>query len=205
MLKKRIAVLVSGGGSNLQALLNAEKSGLLSSGHVVLVVSDRAQAFALKRAQAAHVKACLLDKKALGGQQEFEFQLQNLLNKEKIHLIVLAGFMSILSADFTRCYDKRIINIHPSLIPAFCGPGYYGVKVHEAALKRGVKISGATVHYVNEIADGGEIIAQQAVLVLPGDTPQTLQQRIMEQAEWQLLPHAVEELCKSIDNLSIRR
>ena len=200
MLKKRIAVLVSGGGTNLAALLEAEKSGVISSGHIVLVVSDRPRAYALERAQAAGVKTCLLDKKALGGQQEFELQLQKLLDEECIHLIVLAGFLSILSSGFTRRYEKRIINIHPSLIPAFCGPGYYGLKVHEEALKRGVKLSGATVHFVNEIADGGEIIAQQTVPVSPGDTPQSLQQRIMEQAEWKLLPQAVEEVCRAIND-----
>ena len=190
-------MLVSGGGTNLAALLEAEKSGVISSGCIKLVISDRAQAFALERAQAAGVKACLLDKKALGGQEEFELQLQKLLDEECIYLIVLAGFLSILSAGFTRRYEKRIINIHPALIPSFCGPGYYGLKVHEEALKRGVKISGATVHFVNEIPDGGEIIAQQAVEVLPFDTPQTLQQRVMEQAEWKLLPWAVEEVCKN--------
>ena len=200
MLKKRIAVLVSGGGTNLAALLEAEKSGIISSGKIVLVISDRPRAYALERAQTAGVKSCLLDKKALGGQQEFELQLQKLLKEENIHLIVLAGFLSILSAGFTRHYEKNIINIHPALIPAFCGPGYYGLKVHEEALKRGVKISGATVHFVNEIADGGEIIAQQAVPVLPDDTPQSLQQRIMEEAEWKLLPQAVEEVCRSIND-----
>lgn len=198
MLKKRIAVLVSGNGTNLQALLDAEKSGVINAGKIVLVISDRPNVYALKRAQAANVKTSLLDKKALGGQQEFEPKLLELLTAENIDLIVLAGFLSILSADFTRRYEKRIINIHPALIPAFCGSGFYGLKVHEEALKRGVKISGATVHFVNEIADGGEIIAQQAVEVLPNDTPQTLQQRIMEQAEWQLLPCAVEEVCKSM-------
>jgi len=198
MLKKRIAVLVSGSGTNLQALLDAQKCGMISSGEIVVVISDRPGAYALKRAQAAGVKACLIDKKMIGNQQEFEAQLCKLLAKENIELIVLAGFLSILSADFTRRYEKRIINIHPALIPAFSGPGFYGLRVHEEALKRGVKISGATVHFVNEITDGGEIIAQQAVEVLPNDTPQTLQQRIMEQAEWKLLPLAVEEACRGM-------
>jgi phosphoribosylglycinamide formyltransferase-1 len=195
MLKKRVAVLVSGGGTNLQALLDAQAGGQLRSGQLVLVVADRPGAYALQRATAAGLKACLLDKKA-AGQQKFEAQLLELLEAENIDLIVLAGFLTILSADFTRRYERRIINIHPALIPAFCGAGFYGLKVHEAALERGVKLSGATVHFVNEITDGGEIIAQQAVSVLPGDTPQSLQQRIMEQAEWQLLPRAVEEVCK---------
>lgn len=198
MLKKRLAVLVSGGGTNLQALLDAQKRGVIDHGRIELVIADRPGAYALERAAAAGVPACLVDKKAAGGQQEFESQLLDLLEKEHIDLIVLAGFLSILSPDFTRRYEKRILNIHPALIPAFSGPGFYGLKVHEAALKRGVKISGATVHFVNEIADGGEIIAQQAVPVLPGDTPQTLQQRIMEQAEWQLLPRAVEQVCKEM-------
>lgn len=195
MLKKRVAVLVSGGGTNLQALLDAQAGGQLKSGQIVLAVADRPGAYALQRATAAGLKACLLDKKA-AGQQKFEAQLLELLEAENIDLIVLAGFLTILSADFTRRYERRIINIHPALIPAFCGAGFYGLKVHEAALERGVKLSGATVHFVNEITDGGEIIAQQAVSVLPGDTPQSLQQRIMEQAEWQLLPRAVEEVCK---------
>jgi phosphoribosylglycinamide formyltransferase-1 len=200
MLKKRIAVLVSGSGTNLQALLDAQTYGIISNGEIVLVISDRIGAYALERAKVAGVKACLVDKKAIANQQEFEEQLCKLLGEENINLIVLAGFLSILSADITSRYEKRIINIHPALIPAFCGPGYYGLKVHEEALKRGVKISGATVHFVNEITDGGEIIAQQAVEVLPNDTPQSLQQRIMEQAEWQLLPRAVEEVCKAIND-----
>ena len=197
MLKKRVAVLVSGNGTNLQALLEAEKHGVIRSGEIVIVISDRLGAYALNRAAAAGVKACLIDKKTLG-QQEFEAQLLQLLTAESIDLIVMAGFLSILSADFTRRYEKRILNIHPALIPAFCGPGFYGLKVHEAALERGVKISGATVHFVNEIPDGGEIITQQAVEVQPNDTPQTLQQRIMEQAEWILLTQAVEQVCKEI-------
>ncbi|MCL1906234.1 MAG: phosphoribosylglycinamide formyltransferase [Clostridiales bacterium] len=200
MLKKRIAVLVSGGGTNFKALLEAEQNGIISTGEIVLAVADRTGAYALERARAAGVKACLLDKKALGGLEKFEYRLLKLLEEEDIDLIVLAGFLSILSAEFTQHYKKRIINIHPSLIPAFCGPGYYGLKVHKEALKRGVKVSGATVHFVNDIADGGEIIAQQAVPVLPGDSPQSLQQRIMEQAEWQLLPRAVEEVCRSIND-----
>jgi len=203
VLKKRVAVLVSGGGTNLQALLDAQISGVINSGEIVLVVSDRPDAYALERAETAGVKACLIDKKAVGNQQKFEAQMLEMLAAEEIDLIVLAGFLSILSADFVSRYERRIINIHPALIPAFSGPGFYGLKVHEAALKRGVKISGATVHFVNEIADGGEIIAQQAVNVLPEDNPQTLQQRIMEQAEWQLLPHAVEEVCKAMNTVGV--
>ena len=203
MLKKRVAVLVSGSGTNLQALLDAQISGVINSGEIVLVVSDRPDAYALERAETAGVKACLIDKKAVGNQQKFEAQVLEMLVAEEIDLIVLAGFLSILSADFVSRYERRIINIHPALIPAFSGPGFYGLKVHEAALKRGVKISGATVHFVNEIADGGEIIAQQAVNVLPEDNPQTLQQRIMEQAEWQLLPHAVEEVCKAMNTVGV--
>ena len=200
MLKKRIAVLVSGSGTNLQALLDAEKSGIINSGGIILVIADRPGAYALERAKTAGVKTCLIDKKTSGGQQGFESRLLERLTAENIDLIVLAGFLSILSANFTSRYTKRIINIHPALIPSFSGPGFYGLKVHEEALKRGVKISGATVHFVNEITDGGEIIAQQAVPVLENDTPQTLQKRIMEQAEWILLPQAVEEICKSIHN-----
>ncbi|MBP3721218.1 MAG: phosphoribosylglycinamide formyltransferase [Clostridia bacterium] len=192
MRKARIAVLVSGGGTNLQAILDAQQRGELKSGEVVLVVSDRPGAYALERAAKAGVPGTEIGKKACGGQAAFEQRLIEALEEKKIDLIILAGFLSILSADFTRRYDHRILNIHPSLIPSFCGAGFYGLKVHEAALARGVKVTGATVHFVNEIPDGGEIIAQKAVEVRPEDTPETLQRRVMEQAEWILLPQAAE-------------
>ena len=192
MNKTRIAVLVSGGGTNLQALLDAEKSGVLRSGEIVLVVSNKAGAYALTRAEKAGVEALTLTRKDCGGQEGFEKALQAALEARGVELIILAGFLSILSADFTARWDKRILNVHPSLIPSFCGEGFYGLKVHEAALARGVKFTGATVHYVNQIPDGGEILLQQPVPVLPGDTPETLQRRVMEQAEWILLPRAAE-------------
>ena len=194
MRKTRIAVLVSGGGTNLQALLDAQQSGALKSGEILLVISDRPGAYALRRAEQAGVPGLEIGKKACGGQEAFERRLTEALEAKEIDLIILAGFLSILSADFTRRYDRRILNIHPSLIPSFCGAGFYGLKVHEAALARGVKVTGATVHFVNEIPDGGEIIAQKAVEVLPGDTPEILQRRVMEQAEWILLPRAAEEV-----------
>ena len=194
MRKARIAVLVSGGGTNLQALLDAQAAGALKSGEIALVVSDRPGAYALERAAKAGVPGMEIGKKACGGQAAFEAKLEEALAEQRIDLIVLAGFLSILSPDFTRRHDHRILNIHPSLIPSFCGAGYYGLKVHEAALARGVKVTGATGHYVNEIPDGGEIIAQTAVEILPGDTPEVLQRRVMEQAEWILLPKAAEEV-----------
>ena len=190
--KTRIAVLVSGGGTNLQALLDAEKSGVLRSGEIVLVVSNKAGAYALTRAAQAGVEALTLTRKDCGGAEGFEKALQEALEARGVELIILAGFLSILSADFTARWDRRILNVHPSLIPSFCGKGFYGLKVHEAALARGVKYTGATVHYVNQIPDGGEILLQQPVPVLPGDTPETLQRRVMEQAEWILLPKAAE-------------
>ena len=192
MNKTRIAVLVSGGGTNLQALLDAEKSGVLPSGEIVLVVSNKAGAYALTRAEKAGVEALTLTRKDCGGQEGFEKALQEALEARGVELIILAGFLSILSADFTARWDRRILNVHPSLIPSFCGKGFYGLKVHEAALARGVKFTGATVHYVNQIPDGGEILLQQPVPVLPGDTPEILQRRVMEQAEWILLPRAAE-------------
>ena len=192
MNKTRIAVLVSGGGTNLQALLAAEKSGVLRSGEIVLVVSNKAGAYALTRAEKAGVEALTLTRKDCGGQEGFEKALQAALEARGVELIILAGFLSILSADFTARWDKRILNVHPSLIPSFCGKGFYGLKVHEAALARGVKYTGATVHYVNQIPDGGEILFQQPVAVEPGDTPEILQRRVMEQAEWILLPKAAE-------------
>ena len=190
--KARIAVLVSGGGTNLQALIDAQKSGIIKSGEIVLVVSNKTGAYALERAEKAGIKAVTLTRKACGGKEGFEKALSELLEAEKIDLIVLAGFLAILSADFTSRYPERIINVHPSLIPSFCGEGFYGLTVHERALEYGVKVTGATVHFVNEIADGGEIIAQKAVYIEDGDTPEVLQRRVMEQAEWIILPQAVE-------------
>ena len=187
----RTAVLVSGGGTNLQALLDARGS-VIRSAELALVISNKPGAYALERARAAGIPALTVSAKTLGGREAFEQELQRALELHGIKLIVLAGFLTILSPDFTRRWDHRILNIHPSLIPAFCGKDYYGLRVHEAALARGVKITGATVHFVNEIPDGGEILLQKAVEVLPGDTPELLQRRVMEQAEWVLLPRAVE-------------
>lgn len=192
--KIRVAVLVSGGGTNLQAILDAAHSGMIRSAEVVLVVSSQPGVYALERAKRAGVPSAVLRKQELGGQAGFETALLELLRAYRVDLIVLAGFLSILSNDFTSQYDHRILNVHPSLIPAFCGKGFYGLKVHEAALSRGVKVTGATVHFVNEIPDGGEILAQKAVEILPDDTPETLQRRVMEQAEWKLLPAAVESV-----------
>ena len=191
--KLRVAVLVSGGGTNLQAILDA-RGTVIHNAEIVLVVSSQPGAFALERARLAGIPSVTLSKKELGGQGAFEAALTKALEESSVDLIVLAGFLTILSADFTRRYERRIINIHPSLIPAFCGKGYYGLQVHEAALARGVKVTGATVHYVNEIPDGGEILLQKAVPVLPGDTPQILQRRVMEQAEWILLPQAIQQI-----------
>ena len=188
-----IAVLVSGGGTNLQALIDAQGS-VITSGRIPLVISNSRSAYALKRAEAAGIKAVCITKAEFGGSEGMEKELVRVLEEEKIDLIVLAGFMSILSADFTRRFERRIINIHPSLIPSFCGSGYYGLKVHEAALKKGVKVTGATVHFVNEIPDGGEIIMQKAVNVHEGDTPERLQKRVMRLAEWKILPRAVERV-----------
>lgn len=191
----RVGVLVSGGGSNLQALLDAQKKGSLKSGRVALVISDKPSAYALTRAAEAGVLALALDKKDLG-REGLEREIIQALAAHGIELIVLAGFLTILSPDFTRAYAGSIINVHPSLIPAFCGKGFYGLKVHEAALARGVKITGATVHFVDEVPDGGPIILQKAVRVLPGDSPETLQRRVMEEAEWVILPQAVEQICQ---------
>lgn len=201
MLKKaRIAVLVSGGGTNLQALIDAQNSGILQSGEIKLVLSSRADAFALTRAANAGIDGKVVSKKELGSQEAFEQGLLSALKEYEIDLIVLAGFMSILSEKFIQQYEQRILNVHPSLIPSFCGQGFYGLRVHEAALSYGVKVTGATVHYVNEIPDGGEILLQKAVEILPDDTPEVLQKRVMEQAEWILLPKATEmvsaKLCK---------
>ena len=196
MKKANIAVLVSGGGTNLQAILDAEARGEIPDGKVTLVISDRAGAYALERARKAGVPALEINKKACGGQAAFEEKLTEALEERGTDLIVLAGFLSILTERFTTRYARRIINVHPSLIPSFCGAGFYGLKVHEAALARGVKVTGATVHFVNEIPDGGEIIAQKAVEIQPGDTPEILQRRVMEQAEWVILPRSVEQVCK---------
>lgn len=198
MLKANIAVLVSGGGTNLQALLDAEASGTIKYGQIVLVISNNPNAYALQRAENHGVETAIIDSESYPTQEVFELRLRELLREKEIDLIVLAGFMRILSEDFTKAYQRKIINVHPSLIPSFCGKGYYGLRVHEAALSYGVKISGATVHFVNEVPDGGEIILQKAVPVRKGDTPETLQRRIMEQAEWKLLPRACELLSKEI-------
>lgn len=195
MLKAKIAVLVSGGGTNLQALIDSEKSGLIKSGEIVLVVSNNASAYALERAKKAGIESAVLLKKELGSQEAFEDALIKLLDEKGIELIVLAGFMSILSEKFTSHYENRIINVHPSLIPSFCGKGFYGLRVHEAALEYGVKVTGATVHYVNEIPDGGRIIMQKAVSILPGDTAEILQKRVMQEAEWEILPMSAELVC----------
>ncbi|MBQ2062731.1 MAG: phosphoribosylglycinamide formyltransferase [Oscillospiraceae bacterium] len=198
MVKTRIAVFVSGGGTNLQALLDAEKRGELPSGEIVLVLSNRANAYALERARAAGIPTAVCSRKALGTQAAFEAAIQAELEAHRVDMIVLAGFLSILSAEFTARWPNRIINVHPSLIPSFCGRGFYGLRVHEAALAYGVKVTGATVHYVNEIPDGGQIILQKAVEVLPGDTPEILQRRVMEQAEWILLPRAAELVARRL-------
>ena len=198
MVKTKIAVLVSGGGTNLQALLDAQQSGLLTDGEIVLVVASNAKAYALTRAAQAGVPAVVCSRKELGSQAAFEAAIAQALADHEVELIVLAGFMSILSEDFTSRWPRRILNVHPSLIPSFCGKGYYGLKVHEAALAYGVKVTGATVHFVNEVPDGGEILLQKAVDVLPGDTPEVLQRRVMEQAEWILLPQATQMISEEI-------
>ena len=198
MNKIRIAVLVSGGGTNLQALIDAQAKGSLQSGEIALVVSNKPGAYALERAKRAGIETLTLTRTDCGSQEGFETALMEALDSRKIGLIVLAGFMSILSASFTGHYENRMINIHPSLIPSFCGKGYYGLRVHEAALAYGVKVTGATVHYVNEVPDGGKILLQKAVSVEPGDTPETLQRRVMEQAEWKLLPRAAELVCRRL-------
>ena len=197
MLKSvRIAVFVSGGGTNLQALLDAQASGKIPHGEIALVISSQTGAYALERAKTANVPARIVPSSLI--QQDFESAIEQLLAAYRIDVIVLAGFLSILSENFTKKWPRRILNVHPSLIPSFCGTGMYGLKVHEAALARGVKVTGATVHFVNEIPDGGEILLQKAVEVEAGDTPETLQRRVMEQAEWQLLPRATELVCRAI-------
>ncbi len=196
--KARVAVLVSGGGTNLQAIIDAEKSGIIKSGEVVLVVSNSIDAYALERARKNDIKSEVILRSCYESREAFCTALGDLLEKERIDLIVLAGFMCILTKSFSDRFKDRIINVHPSLIPSFCGEGFYGLKVHEEALKYGVKVSGATVHYVNEVPDGGKIIFQKAVEIEEGDTPEVLQKRIMEQAEWILLPRAVEKISKEI-------
>lgn len=195
MLKPRIAVLVSGGGTNLQALINARNVGYLTSGELALVVSSKAGVQALARARGAHIETATVERSAFASQTAFEAALVETLEAHEIDLIVLAGFLLILSADFVSRYSDRILNVHPSLIPAYCGKGYYGIKVHEAVLAAGEHETGATVHMVNEVPDGGRILMQKRVPVLPMDTPEMLQRRVMEQAEWQLLPQAAEKLC----------
>lgn len=198
--KARVAVLISGGGTNLQALINSEKKGELKSGEIVLVVSNSPSAYGLKRAEKAKIPTEIITKKAMGSQKAFEEELKRVLLQNRIDLIVLAGFLAILSKDFTDSFPERIINVHPSLIPSFCGEGYYGIRVHEEALKKGVKVTGATVHFVNEIPDAGKIILQKAVKVCENDTPEALQKRVMRLAEWQLLPKAAEMVCAEIIN-----
>ena len=198
MKKIRVAVLCSGGGTNLQAILDSAAAGNIPSGEIALVVSDNASAYALERARRAGVATAVVDKKQYPDRKEREARILAALEEHNIGLVVLAGFMTILSEAFTKKFDMRMINVHPSLIPSFCGPGFYGLRVHEAALARGVKVTGATVHYVNEVCDGGPIIAQKAVCVEEGDTPEILQKRVMREAEWIILPRAVETVCKTL-------
>lgn len=198
MVKTKIAVLVSGGGTNLQALIDAEKSGILVSGSIALVIANNKDAYALERAKQNGIKSAIVLKKECASQLDFENKIIALIEENDIDLIVLAGFMSILSEHFTSKYDHRIINVHPSLIPSFCGQGFYGLHVHEAALNYGVKVTGATVHFVNEIPDGGKIIFQKAVEIKEGDTPEVLQRRVMEEAEWKILPAAAEKVSYDI-------
>ena len=204
MEKVKIAVLVSGGGTNLQALIDAERAGIIQSGKISLVISGNPDAYALTRAQNAGIPTAVVSKKQLGGSQEaFEAGILAEIEKAGIELIVLAGFMSILSESFTSRFPRRILNVHPALIPSFCGKGFYGLHVHEAALAYGVKVTGATVHFVNEIPDGGCIILQRAVKIQKGDTPEVLQRRVMEEAEWKILPRAVELVCRTMKKKSI--
>lgn len=198
MLKKvKIAVFVSGGGTNLQALIDAQ-GNVIKSGEIALVLSDKKDAYALQRAEKAGIKTVVIDRKECVSQEGFEDAIASVLEENGIEMIVLAGFMRILGEKFVKRYPDRIINVHPSLIPSFCGKGYYGLTVHEKALEYGVKVTGATVHYVNEIADGGKIIMQKAVYIQPDDTPETLQKRVMQEAEWIILPQATEKVCQEI-------
>ena len=196
----KIAVLVSGGGTNLQALINAQNEKIIESGKITLVVSNNKNAYALERAKNAKIKNVVVSKKDCISNDEFNQKLINVLKENNIDLVVLAGFLCILSKEFIKAFENRIINVHPSLIPSFCGDGFYGLKVHEKALEKGVKVTGATVHFVNEIVDGGKIIMQKAVKVRKNDTPITLQKRVMQQAEWKILPKSVELVCASILN-----
>lgn len=196
--KIKIAVLVSGGGTNLQALIDYQKAGKLSSGEIALVLSDKPDAYALTRAKDNGIETAVVEKKNYKSQEEFEDAIAKVLDERDIGFIVLAGFMKILGYKFTDRYAGRIINVHPSLIPSFCGEGYYGLKVHERALEYGVKVTGATVHFVNEVADGGKIIMQKAVYIQPDDTPETLQKRVMREAEWIILPESTELICRQL-------
>lgn len=196
MMKAKVAVLVSGGGTNLQALIDAQNSGIIKSGEISLVISNNADAYALTRAENAGIKGVVISRKVYG--DNFEEKIIKTLQEEKIDFIVLAGFMCILSEKFTKHFEDRIINVHPSLIPSFCGKGFYGLHVHKAVLSYGVKVTGATVHFVNEIPDGGKIIMQKAVEIREGDTPEILQKRVMEEAEWKILPLSLEKVCKEL-------
>ncbi len=199
MTKTKIAVLISGGGTNLQALIDAQNSGIIKSGEITCVISSQPDAYGLTRAKNAGIPTEVVCKRLLNGSQElFEQGIIDALDRYGIELIVLAGFMSILTENFTSRYPERIINVHPSLIPSFCGKGFYGLRVHEAALEYGVKVTGATVHFVNEIPDGGRIIMQKAVAIRKNDTPETLQKRVMKQAEWKILPLSCEKVSKEI-------
>lgn len=198
MKRIKIAVLVSGGGTNLQALIKAEQKGIIKNGRIVLVVSNNPDAYALERAENANIPTAVVNRKDFADAKAFEAKLLETLEAAGVEMIVLAGFMCILSSEFVSHYKDRIINVHPSLIPSFCGEGFYGLKVHEAALKYGVKVTGATVHYVNEVPDGGRIIFQKAVVIRRNDTPETLQRRVMEQAEWKLLPKACEVVAREL-------
>ena len=198
MLKTKIAVFVSGGGTNLQALIDAQAKGIIESGEIALVISNKSDAYAIQRAENHHIPYEIILKKECGSQEAFEEKIKDTLTDYGIDMIVLAGFMSILSENFTSAYPRRILNVHPSLIPSFCGKGFYGLKVHEAALSYGVKVTGATVHYVNEVPDGGEIILQKAVTIRETDTPETLQKRVMRLAEWKILPQATEMVAKRL-------
>lgn len=198
MLRTKIAVFVSGGGTNLQALIDAQKRGEIPSGEIALVLASNDSAYALRRAADNGIQRVVVKRKEFPSQEVYEQKMKEILEENAIEMIVLAGFMSLLSEDFTLAYPKRIVNIHPSLIPAFCGKGFYGLHVHKAALEYGVKVTGATVHYVNEIPDGGEIILQKAVDILEGDTPERLQRRVMEEAEWVILPKAVEMVAQKL-------
>lgn len=198
--KAKIAVLVSGGGTNLQALIDAQQNGIIKSGEISLVISNKADAYALERAKKANIKTAVVLKSDYATKQAFEEKIIKLIKSRKIDIIVLAGFMCILSEKFTKTFERRIINVHPSLIPSFCGEGFYGLRVHEAALSYGVKVTGATVHFVNEIPDGGEIIMQKAVAIRENDTPESLQKRVMRLAEWKILPQSVEKVCSELKN-----